>query len=67
MGRFLKSLTVMAVVALLPFRAEAQTRDISGKVTQIGTGQPIADVTVGIVGLRFAAKNAKDWRLGIDC
>ncbi len=56
MGRFLKSLAVLAAVALLPFRAEAQTRDVSGKVTQAVTGQPIADVTVGIVGQQVGTR-----------
>jgi len=56
MGRFLKPLSVLAVVVLLPFRADAQTRDISGKVTQIGTGQPITDVTVGIVGQQVGTR-----------
>ena len=39
-----------AIVAAFPLTADAQTRDISGKVTMAGTGQPIADVTISIVG-----------------
>jgi TonB-linked SusC/RagA family outer membrane protein len=56
MGRFFKFVAAAAVVALLPFRADAQTRDISGKVTQAGTGQPIVDVTVSIVGQQVGVR-----------
>ena len=55
MGRFF-SLAVAFVVAVLPYRAEAQTRDISGKVTQAVVGTPIADVTVGIVGQQVGVR-----------
>lgn len=56
MGRFLRVATVLAAVALLPFRADAQTRDITGKVTMVGTGQPIADVTVSVVGTQLGVR-----------
>ena len=44
MGRFFSLVTAAAVVAFLPFRADAQTRDIAGKVTMAGSSQPLADV-----------------------
>jgi len=56
MRRFFNVLTAAAVVALLPFRADAQTRDVTGKVTMAGTGQPIADVTVGILGQQVGVR-----------
>lgn len=56
MGRFYQFVAAAAVVALLPLSAEAQTRDISGKVTMEGTGQPIADVTVSIVGQQVGVR-----------
>lgn len=56
MSRFFKVLTAAAVVALLPFRVDAQARDITGKVTMAGSGQPIADVTVGILGQQVGVR-----------
>jgi TonB-linked SusC/RagA family outer membrane protein len=55
MGK-LFSLVAAFAVAVLPLRADAQTRDISGKVTQAVTGQPIADVTVSIVGQQVGVR-----------
>jgi TonB-linked SusC/RagA family outer membrane protein len=48
--------TAVAVVALLPFRADAQTRDVTGKVTMAGTGQPLAEVTVSVVGQQLGVR-----------
>ncbi len=56
MGRLFKFVAAAAIVAVLPLRAEAQSRDIAGKVTQAGTGAPIADVTVGIVGQQVGTR-----------
>ncbi|WP_337170842.1 SusC/RagA family TonB-linked outer membrane protein [Gemmatimonas aurantiaca] len=56
MGRFFKFVAAAAMVALLPFRADAQTRDVTGKVTMIGTGQPLPDVTVSIVGQQVGVR-----------
>ncbi|HEY0928287.1 MAG TPA: SusC/RagA family TonB-linked outer membrane protein [Gemmatimonas sp.] len=56
MGRFFKFVAAAAMVALLPFRADAQTRDITGKVTMVGTGQPLPDVTVSIVGQQVGVR-----------
>ena len=55
MGRFF-SLAAALAVAVLPLRADAQTRDISGKVTQAVVGTPIADVTVSIVGQQVGVR-----------
>ena len=55
MGR-LFSLAAAFAVAVLPLRADAQTRDISGKVTQAVVGTPIADVTVSIVGQQVGVR-----------
>lgn len=56
MGRFFSLVTAAAVVALLPFRADAQTRDVTGKVTMAGTGQPLAEVTVSVVGQQLGVR-----------
>jgi TonB-linked SusC/RagA family outer membrane protein len=37
-------------LALAPASVQAQTREISGKVTQVGTGAPVTEATIGIVG-----------------
>ena len=55
MGR-LFSLAAAFAVAVLPLRADAQTRDISGKVTQAVVGTPLADVTVSIVGQQVGVR-----------
>ena len=55
MGRFF-SLAAALAVAVLPLRADAQTRDISGKVTQAVVGTPLADVTVSIVGQQVGVR-----------
>jgi len=55
MGRMF-SLAAALAVAVLPLRADAQTRDISGKVTQAVVGTPIADVTVSIVGQQVGVR-----------
>jgi len=56
MGRFFKFVTAAAIVAVLPLQADAQTRDISGKVTAAGTNQPLVDVTVSIVGQQVGVR-----------
>ena len=56
MGRFYKFVAAAAIVTALPLTAHAQTRDVSGKVTQAGTGQPIPDVTISIVGQQVGVR-----------
>jgi TonB-linked SusC/RagA family outer membrane protein len=55
MGRFL-SLVTAAAVAFLPLAAQAQSREVSGKVTMAGSGQPLPDVTVSIVGQQVGVR-----------
>lgn len=56
MGRLFTFVAAATLVASLPLTAEAQTRDITGKVTQIGTGQPIPDVTISILGQQVGVR-----------
>ena len=56
MGRLFKFVATAAIVALLPLRADAQTREITGKVTQAGSGAPILEVTVNIVGQQVGVR-----------
>lgn len=51
----LRRALLAAVTLLLPAVAGAQTRDITGRVTQIGTDLPLADVTVSVVGAQIGA------------
>jgi len=46
-GRTLVSLA--ALVALAPSTLLAQAREITGKVTQAGTGTPITEATIGVL------------------
>jgi len=55
MGRFFSFAAALAV-AMLPLSADAQTRDISGKVTQASVGTPLSDVTVSIVGQQVGVR-----------
>ena len=36
--------------------AQAQAREISGKVTQVGTGMPLAEATVSVVGAQLGVR-----------
>jgi len=56
MGRLVSFVAAAALVASLPLNADAQTRDVTGKVTQVGTGQPITDVTISIVGQQIGVR-----------
>ncbi len=56
MGRYLKYVALAAMVAVLPLRADAQTRDITGKVTQTGSGISMPDVTVSVVGQQIGTR-----------
>jgi len=56
MGRLFTFIAAAAIVTAFPLQADAQTRDITGKVTQVGTGQPIADVTISIVGQQIGVR-----------
>ena len=67
MGRLFSYVAAAAVVASIPLQAEAQTRDVTGKVTQVGTGQPIPDVTISIVGQQIGVRTNErgEYRLRI--
>ena len=56
MGRLFTFLVAVAAATLAPSRADAQTRDVTGKVTMSGTGAPLADVTVGLVGQQVGVR-----------
>ena len=50
MRRFLSVVPLVALL-MVPGAARAQqTREITGKVTQVGTNAPLADATVGVLG-----------------
>jgi len=44
------------LIAAAPATVRAQAREVTGKVTQVGTGTPIADVTVGILGQQLGVR-----------
>lgn len=50
MRRILRPAFLVAVSLFLPIIAGAQTREITGKVTQLGTDAPLTEVTVSVVG-----------------
>lgn len=56
MSRLQRLLAAVALVAAVPFSAHAQTRDVTGKVTMTGTGTPLPDITVGIVGQQVGVR-----------
>jgi TonB-linked SusC/RagA family outer membrane protein len=52
-------LSLALLLAAAPFAAttlSAQTREITGKVLQAGTGQPITEATIGIVGAQIGVR-----------
>ncbi|HKW47953.1 MAG TPA: SusC/RagA family TonB-linked outer membrane protein [Gemmatimonadaceae bacterium] len=50
-------LAILAVcLACAPGLLRAQTREISGKVTEIGTGTPVTEATIGIVGVQIGTR-----------
>ena len=44
------------VFAAVPITLSAQTREITGKVTQAGTGTPVTEATIGIVGSQVGVR-----------
>jgi TonB-dependent starch-binding outer membrane protein SusC len=56
MSRLQRLLAAVALVAIVPFRADAQSRDVTGKVTMAVTGQPLADATVSVVGQQLGVR-----------
>jgi TonB-linked SusC/RagA family outer membrane protein len=47
---------IAVCLALVPSSLWAQTREISGKVTEVGTGTPITEATIGIVGVQIGTR-----------
>lgn len=45
-----------ALFAALPLHAQTQSREVTGKVTQAVTGQPIAEATVGLLGQQVGVR-----------
>ena len=66
MGRLLKFVAAGVFLAVVPLQAEAQTRDITGTVTQAG-GIPIPDATVSVVGQQVGTRTNErgEYRLRI--
>ena len=48
------ALTLALVLAASPL--VAQTREITGKVTQAGAGTPITEATIGILGAQLGVR-----------
>ena len=48
--------SVALLLALAPAALLAQTREITGKVTQAGAGTPITEATIGIVGAQLGVR-----------
>ena len=48
--------SLAAVLASLPAIVVAQTREITGKVTQAEVGTPITEATVGILGAQLGVR-----------
>ncbi len=54
--RRLVKLVAFVGLAIMPLTLQAQTRDITGKVTAVGTGQTLADVTVSVLGQQVGTR-----------
>jgi TonB-linked SusC/RagA family outer membrane protein len=59
--------TLALVLASVPALLAAQTREITGKVTQSGTGTPVTEATVGIIGAQLGVRTNErgEYRLKI--
>jgi TonB-linked SusC/RagA family outer membrane protein len=45
------------LIAAAPATVRAQVREVTGKVTQVGTGAPVVDATVGILGQQLGVRS----------
>jgi len=54
--RFLRPLVAVLLV-VAPGLARAQAREVTGKITEAGTGAPVADATVGIPGQQLGVRS----------
>jgi TonB-linked SusC/RagA family outer membrane protein len=50
-------LAAATLIAAAPATVRAQVREVTGKVTQVGTGAPVADATVGILGQQLGVRS----------
>ena len=48
--------SLAAALAFVPIPLLAQAREISGKVTQAGTGTPVTEATIGILGAQLGVR-----------
>ena len=48
--------SLAAVLAFVPIPLLAQAREITGKVTQAGTGTPVTEATIGILGAQLGVR-----------
>ena len=56
MRRYLKYVAAVALFAIAPLVARAQTREVTGKVIEAITGMPLVDATVSVVGSQIGAR-----------
>ncbi|HEX4469893.1 MAG TPA: carboxypeptidase-like regulatory domain-containing protein, partial [Gemmatimonadaceae bacterium] len=48
--------SLVVFLALAPATMAAQTREITGKVTEFGSGVPVTEATIGIVGAQIGVR-----------
>ena len=48
--------SLVVFLALAPASLAAQVREITGKVTEVGSGQPVTEATIGVVGAQIGAR-----------
>lgn len=56
MSRHLRYLVACGLLAALPLSARAQSREVTGKVTEAVSNNPLTDATVSIVGSQIGAR-----------
>jgi TonB-linked SusC/RagA family outer membrane protein len=56
MVSFSRLAVMLGLMAVVPIGASAQSREITGKVTEAITGNPLPDATVSVLGLQIGAR-----------
>ncbi len=56
MSRHLRYLVAFGLLAVAPFSARAQSREVTGKVVEAVTNIPLTDATISIVGSQIGAR-----------
>ncbi|MEO7996604.1 MAG: SusC/RagA family TonB-linked outer membrane protein, partial [Gemmatimonadaceae bacterium] len=56
MSRYLRYMVAFGLLAVAPLSARAQSREVTGKVTEAVSNLPLSDVTVSIVGSQIGAR-----------